>query len=135
MMETKQSIVDTMAFTPRSGAGSRLRPALVALGVTCCLLLAGFSTSNAKGASVSGTSAKSLTKVSAILGWYAEPARAGFYAAQKLGYYRAAGLDVNLIAGADVSPEQVVGSGRAQFGYDDGDAIAQSDEGLRQRCE
>jgi NitT/TauT family transport system substrate-binding protein len=61
-----------------------------------------------------------------ILGWYAEPARAGFYAAEKLGYYRAAGLDVKLIAGADVSPEQVVGSGRAQFGYDDGDAIAQS---------
>ncbi len=60
------------------------------------------------------------------MGWYAEPARAGFYAAQDQGYYRNVGIDANLEAGADVSPEQVVGSGRAAFGLDDADAILQA---------
>lgn len=66
------------------------------------------------------------TSVTAILGWYAEPARAGFYAAQDLGYYKNVGINANLEAGADVSPEQVVGSGRAAFGLDDADAILQA---------
>mgnify|MGYP001167494947 CR=1 FL=1 len=126
MSETKMSIVPTMAFKGRAGHGGRLRPYLCVLGVICSLVLAASGASNARSVSASGSSSRQLIKLSAILGWYAEPARAGFYAAQNLGYYKAAGLDVNLIAGADVSPEQVVGSGRAQFGYDDGDAIAQS---------
>jgi NitT/TauT family transport system substrate-binding protein len=79
------------------------------------------------GSSGTSTSSGSTTKVTAILGWYAEPARAGFYTAQDLGYYRSKGIDANLLAGADVSPEQVVGSGRAAFGLDDADAILQAD--------
>ena len=95
--------------------------ALFALALSAC-------SSGANGAS---TSSASATKVTAILGWYAEPARAGFYTAQDLGYYRSRGIDTNLLAGADVSPEQVVGSGRAQFGLDDADAILQAiDRGL-----
>jgi NitT/TauT family transport system substrate-binding protein len=126
MSETKMRITHTMAFRGRARRGGRLRSYLCVLGVICCLGVAEWGTSSATNASAGSSSSTKLTKISAILGWYAEPARAGFYAAQKLGYYKAAGLDVNLIAGADVSPEQVVGSGRAQFGYDDGDAIAQS---------
>jgi NitT/TauT family transport system substrate-binding protein len=126
MSETKMNIAHTMAFKGRAQRDGRLRPYRCVLGVICCLVLAVGGISNATNASAGSSSSTKLTKVSAILGWYAEPARAGFYAAQKLGYYKAAGLDVNLIAGADVSPEQVVGSGRAEFGYDDGDAIAQS---------
>lgn len=89
--------------------------ALFALSLSAC---------GSGGTSTPASSAS--TKVTAILGWYAEPARAGFYAAQDLGYYRATGIDANLEAGADVSPEQVVGSGRAAFGLDDADAILQA---------
>lgn len=125
MPATTMAVGRTMAVKQWTRRKGRLRAGLCALGIICGLVLAGCGSSSSN-ASSTGSSTTKMTKVSAILGWYAEPARAGFYAAKKLGYYKAAGLDVNLIAGADVSPEQVVGSGRAQFGYDDGDAIVQS---------
>ena len=106
------------AGKPLSG---RLDVAKVLLGVLLAISIVSVCATNSQAAP-----RKAPTKVTVILGWYAEPARAGFYAAQKLGYYKAAGLDVTLLAGADVSPEQVVGSGRAAFGYDDGDAILQA---------
>jgi NitT/TauT family transport system substrate-binding protein len=42
---------------------------------------------------------------------------AGYFAAQDLGYYKAAGLDVKLLnGGPQIVPGQVVAAGRAQFG-------------------
>ena len=42
---------------------------------------------------------------------------AGFYAAKEKGFYKQAGLDVNLkIGGPDIIPEQVVLGGQAEFG-------------------
>ena len=44
---------------------------------------------------------------------------AGFYAAAAKGYYKQFGLDVTLKPGGpDITPEQVVASGQAQFGLD-----------------
>lgn len=70
-----------------------------------------------------GAAPVTVQKVSVVLGFIAQPSRGGFFAAQLAGYYKKAGLAVNLIAGADVSPEQLVGAGRAQFGVDDADQI------------
>lgn len=104
----------------------RSRLTILAAGGLALLALTLSACGSGSGGTGGGTSAGSTTKVTAILGWYAEPARAGFYAAQALSYYRQVGIDANLLAGADVSPEQVVGSGRAQFGLDDADAIMQA---------
>src|SRR5579863_9414215 len=108
---------------------ARKRPGKAAwLRVAGGMLVAGsiMLASGAASVAAGSSSPRKSTNVTAILGWYAEPARAGFYAAQMLGYYKQAGLNVSLLAGADVSPEQVVGAGRAQFGYDDGDAILEA---------
>src|SRR6185312_8869114 len=44
---------------------------------------------------------------------------AGYYAAVEKGYYKKAGLDVTLkVGGPDITPEQVVLGGQAQFGLD-----------------
>jgi NitT/TauT family transport system substrate-binding protein len=66
-----------------------------------------------------GTSSSKATKVTLQLKWVAQAQFAGYYAAQAKGYYKQAGLDVKLkLGGADISPEQVVLGGGAEFGID-----------------
>jgi NitT/TauT family transport system substrate-binding protein len=58
-----------------------------------------------------------LTNISIQLQWVPQAQFAGYYAAQDLGYYKAAGLNVKLLnGGPQIVPGQVVASGRAQFG-------------------
>ena len=55
----------------------------------------------------------------ATVNWVTQAQFAGYYAAQDLGYYKAAGLDVTIKnGGPNIIPEQVVASGHAQFGID-----------------
>jgi NitT/TauT family transport system substrate-binding protein len=57
------------------------------------------------------------TKVSLQLKWVAQAQFAGFYAAKAKGFYKQAGLDVNIkVGGPDIIPEQVVLGGQAEFG-------------------
>jgi NitT/TauT family transport system substrate-binding protein len=59
------------------------------------------------------------TKVTLQLKWVTQAQFAGYYAAKAKGYYRQAGLDVNIkVGGPDITPEQVVAGGAAQFGLD-----------------
>ncbi|MBV8259181.1 MAG: ABC transporter substrate-binding protein [Actinobacteria bacterium] len=59
------------------------------------------------------------TNVTIQLKWVPQAQFAGYYAAQDLGYYKAAGLNVTLKnGGPNIIPEQVVASGQAQFGVD-----------------
>src|SRR5690348_6963641 len=63
--------------------------------------------------------APKLTKVTLQLKWVTQAQFAGYYAAVEKGYYRKAGLAVRLkVGGPDITPEQVVLSGQAQFGLD-----------------
>jgi NitT/TauT family transport system substrate-binding protein len=58
-------------------------------------------------------------KVTIQLKWVAQSQFAGYYAAAAKGYYKAFGLDVTLKPGGpDITPEQVVASGQAEFGID-----------------
>ena len=58
-------------------------------------------------------------KVTLQLKWVAQAQFAGYYAAAAKGYYKQFGLDVTLKPGGpDITPEQVVASGQAQFGID-----------------
>src|SRR3989449_1233106 len=66
-----------------------------------------------------GTSGRTATKVTLQLKWVTQAQFAGFYAAKAKGFYKQAGLDVNLkLGGPDISPEQVVLGGQAEFGID-----------------
>jgi NitT/TauT family transport system substrate-binding protein len=63
--------------------------------------------------------APKLTKVTLQLKWVTQAQFAGYYAAVAKGYYKDAGLDVTLkVGGPDITPEQVVLAGQAQFGLD-----------------
>ncbi len=58
-------------------------------------------------------------KVTLQLKWVTQAQFAGYYAAAAKGYYKQFGLDVTLKPGGpDITPEQVVASGQAQFGLD-----------------
>jgi NitT/TauT family transport system substrate-binding protein len=63
--------------------------------------------------------AADLVKVTLQLKWVDQAQFAGYYAAVEEGYYEEQGLDVTLLPGGpDVTPEQVVAGGKAEFGVD-----------------
>jgi NitT/TauT family transport system substrate-binding protein len=67
------------------------------------------------------TTAAAATKdsVSLQLKWVTQAQFAGYYAAKEKGYYDDEGLDVTIkVGGPDITPEQVVASGQAEFGID-----------------
>jgi NitT/TauT family transport system substrate-binding protein len=62
---------------------------------------------------------QALDKVTLQLKWVTQAQFAGYYAALEEGYYEDEGLDVTLKPGGpDITPEQVVASGQAEFGID-----------------
>ena len=74
---------------------------------------------SATGFAVAGSSSPHLTKVTIQLKWVTQAQFAGYYAARAKGYYKAAGLDVNLkVGGPDIVNEQTVLSNQAEFGVD-----------------
>ena len=70
-------------------------------------------------AASASTHSQKLTNVTLQLKWVTQAQFAGYYAAAAQGYYKAAGLNVKLkIGGPNITPEQVVIGGQAQFGLD-----------------
>jgi ABC-type nitrate/sulfonate/bicarbonate transport system substrate-binding protein len=55
--------------------------------------------------------------VSIALDWTPNTNHTGIYVAQKLGYYRAAGIDLKILPYANTAPETLVGHGKADFGF------------------
>ncbi|BBY84729.1 ABC transporter substrate-binding protein [Mycolicibacterium tokaiense] len=67
--------------------------------------------------------------VTVVTGWVIQPEFASLYAADALGYYQEAGLDVTIQPGGpDVNAEQLVGAGSAQFGMDAGSNVLTSND-------
>lgn len=65
-----------------------------------------------------------LQKVKLLLNWFPEAEHGGFYAAQVHGYYRDAGLDVEILPGGpDVPVVQQVAQKQVQFGIVNADQI------------
>jgi NitT/TauT family transport system substrate-binding protein len=89
--------------------------ALAALVVIAAALAAAFGMSRAQAA----PKQQQLTKVTLQLKWVTQAQFAGYYAAVAQGYYKKLGLDVRLkLGGPDITPEQTVLSGQAEFGID-----------------
>ena len=93
---------------------SRRRKGIALATVVAALVLGG----SAFAASASTHSAK-LTNVTLQLKWVTQAQFAGYYAAAAQGYYKAAGLNVKIkVGGPNITPEQVVLGGQADFGLD-----------------
>lgn len=58
-----------------------------------------------------------LTEVTVVLQWVVQAQFAGYFAADALGYYEEVGLDVEIVPGGpDISADQIVAAGEAEFG-------------------
>jgi NitT/TauT family transport system substrate-binding protein len=91
----------------------RRNRAAVAL-VSAILLVLAACSSNAEPSSSEGGA--SLAKVKLQLQWFAQAQFAGYYAAVDQGYYKAEGLDVEIVeGGADIVPQDVLSSGDVDY--------------------
>ena len=71
------------------------------------------------GAATRAEGSGKLIKVTLQLKWVTQAQFAGYYAAAAKGYYKQAGLDVNIkVGGPNITPEQVVIGGQADIGLD-----------------
>ncbi len=71
------------------------------------------------GLSISLVQAQDTPKIRLQSKWVVQAQFAGYYEAVTQGYYKDAGLDVTILPGGpDITPEQVVASGGAEFGID-----------------
>ncbi len=69
------------------------------------------------GSRSSSTDASDLTHVVLLTDWYPQPEHGGFYQALAKGYYKEAGLDVEIRPGANISDiRPLVASGQVNFG-------------------
>ncbi len=88
------------------------RPALLltALLVGAALLAA------ACGGDDDATSGSAAQSATLVLNWTPNAHHLGVYAAQQMGWYRDAGIDLKIVEPTDAGAEQAVGQGKAQFG-------------------
>jgi NitT/TauT family transport system substrate-binding protein len=83
---------------------------------TIVVALAGLA---AASLATAGRQSPQLTKVTLQSKWVVQAQFAGYYAAKAKGFYKNAGLDVNIkVGGPDIIPEQVVLGKQAEFGID-----------------
>jgi ABC-type nitrate/sulfonate/bicarbonate transport system permease component/ABC-type nitrate/sulfonate/bicarbonate transport system substrate-binding protein len=64
----------------------------------------------------SGAAASDLTDVTLVLNWTPNAHHLGIYAARELGWYRNAGIDLEIVEPTEAGAEQAVGRGTAEFG-------------------
>ncbi len=89
------------------------------VGGIAALIIVGTVWVAGAGAAPATHSKAAATKVTLQLKWVTQAQFAGYYEAVAKGYYKQAGLDVTLkVGGPDITPEQVVAGGQAQFGLD-----------------
>jgi ABC-type nitrate/sulfonate/bicarbonate transport system substrate-binding protein len=69
------------------------------------------------GATVPSQARPARDTVSVALDWTPNTNHTGIYVAQRLGYYRAAGIDLKILPYANTAPETLVGHGKADFGF------------------
>jgi NitT/TauT family transport system substrate-binding protein len=102
-----------MRLTRRTGWGA------AAVGVAAALVLTGCSSGSSAAPAASGTAgatATALTPVKLQLQWFTQAQFAGYYAALKQGFYKAEGLDVQIIeGGSDIVPQTVLANGGADY--------------------
>jgi NitT/TauT family transport system substrate-binding protein len=93
--------------------------ALCAMVATALFALAACGGDDESSGTNTEASGGTKDKVTLQLKWVTQAQFAGYYAALEKGYYDDENLDVNIkVGGPDITPEQVVASGGAEFGLD-----------------
>jgi ABC-type nitrate/sulfonate/bicarbonate transport system substrate-binding protein len=95
---------------------------LVVFLVTICLMLTGCGQN--KTATTKKT--KQLKKVTVVLDWTANTNHTGLFVAKEKGYFKEQGLDVDIISPGETGADQLVASGKADFGVSYQESITQA---------
>ncbi len=97
---------------------------VVILTLLLALLVLGMSSCNRK-----GKEKTDLRRIRVVLDWTPNTNHSGLYAAQALGYFKEAGLDVQITQPGMNTAEKIVASGQAEFGvsYQESVTIARSE--------
>jgi len=101
-----------------------LRIGLILLGCLCVAAGCDAAKPGPAAPAAAGSEQEELVKVRLGLNWYPEAEHGGFYAALVNGYYREAGLDVEIVPGGPSVPVlQQVASGKLEFGVYNADGL------------
>src|SRR5512133_2710037 len=83
---------------------------------TAATTAAGGAATTAAGGAATTASGGALKKVKLQLQWFTQAQFAGYFAAVQEGYYKAAGLDVQILeGGTDIVPQTQLAQGRADY--------------------
>lgn len=107
---------------------SLVRAGMAGLGMMGAAALAGCSggqsASTGSAASAGSASDSGLKKVTFVLDWTPNTNHTGVYVAADKGYYKEAGLDVEIVQGPENGADPLVATGEAQFGVSFQDTMA-----------
>lgn len=88
-------------------------------------MIAGCSNSNSA-SDAKKKDKQSLKKVSVVLDWTPNTNHTGLYVAKEKGYFKDEGLDVDIIMPGDAGADQLVASGKSEFGVSYQESITQA---------
>lgn len=87
-------------------------------------LIAGCS--NQKSTGETTDKKKTLKKISVVLDWTPNTNHTGLYVAKEKGYFKKEGLDVDIISPGDAGADQLVASGKSEFGVGYQEGVTQA---------
>ncbi|WP_088068412.1 ABC transporter substrate-binding protein [Gottfriedia luciferensis] len=87
-----------------------------------CLMLAGCSQNK----NATSNKGKKLRKVTVVLDWTPNTNHTGLFVAKEKGYFKEQGLDVDIISPGETGADQLIASGKADFGVSYQESITQA---------
>ncbi|MGX9133172.1 ABC transporter substrate-binding protein [Rummeliibacillus sp. JY-2-4R] len=100
---------------------------LYAFLLVAILVLAGCSSKSSNSTKEKATdSKKELKKVTVVLDWTPNTNHTGLYVAKEEGYFKKQGLDVDIIQPGDTGADQLIATGKADFGVSYQEGITQA---------
>lgn len=94
--------------------------------LTALFLLAGCGTDGTEKKETAKKEDKELKKVSVVLDWTPNTNHTGLYVAKEKGYFKEQGLDVDIIMPGEAGADQLVASGKSEFGVSYQEGITQA---------
>ena len=96
-------------------ARTHIASTIIALFSAITMLFSVTACGQSNDSATSATDGSGLTKVTFMLSWAPDTNHIGVYVAKNKGYFKKAGLDVNIVAVAQAGAEQAVNNGVADF--------------------
>ncbi|WP_071461556.1 ABC transporter substrate-binding protein [Bacillus massilinigeriensis] len=94
--------------------------------VLCCLLMIAGCSNPKSTQETKKKDKQSLKKVTVVLDWTPNTNHTGLYVAKEKGYFEKEGLDVNIMMPGETGADQLVASGKSEFGVSYQESITQA---------